>query len=168
VGKYWVCKRAVHAVGEAMECLGGSGYVEESGLPRLYREAPVNSIWEGSGNVICLDVLRALTREPDSAAAVGLELRAARGGDARLDAFVDGLIADLSRIDRQAAPVEARRLTGRLACALQASLLVRHAPAAVADAYVTSRIAGDHVAEVGTLAPTTDFESIIGRARVSG
>jgi putative acyl-CoA dehydrogenase len=168
VGKYWVCKRAVHAVGEAMECLGGSGYVEESGLPRLYREAPVNSIWEGSGNVICLDVLRALTREPDSAAAVGLELRAARGGDTRLDAFVDGLIADLSRIDRQAAPVEARRLTGRLACALQASLLVRHAPAAVADAYVASRIAGDHVAEFGTLSPATDFEPIIRRARVSG
>ncbi|NNL65831.1 MAG: isovaleryl-CoA dehydrogenase, partial [Myxococcales bacterium] len=130
VGKYWVCKRAPGMIYEAMECLGGNGYVEDSGLPRLYREAPVNAIWEGSGNVICLDVLRAMVREPDSVPALLGEIRLARGGDARLDAAVSGIEAMLARPEE--AERGARRLVERLALALQASLLVQHAPPAVA------------------------------------
>ncbi len=161
--KYWVCKRAVHATGEAMECLGGSGYVEDSGLPRLYREAPVNSIWEGSGNVMCLDVLRALGREPDCAEALRDELAEARGADPRLDAFVARLADDLARPEATA-PGLARRLVGRLATALQASLLVRAAPGPVADAYIASRVAADHGTEFGTLPAGLDLAAIIERA----
>src|SRR5207237_1633810 len=127
VAKFWVCKRAPTAVGEALECLGGNGYVEESGIPRLYREAPLNSIWEGSGNVICLDVLRALAKEPAAAEALLGELRAARGADRRLDAHMDSAEALLVRAEEG----QARRLVEALALALQGALLVHNAPHAV-------------------------------------
>src|SRR5207344_3555989 len=130
VGKYWVCKRAPAVVGEALECLGGNGYVEESGLPRLYRESPLNSIWEGSGNVIALDVVRAAIREPASVAALHAELAATAGADRALDAAVarlTQLLADLGP-DPEADQRGARRLSGLLARCLAGSLLVRHAP----------------------------------------
>jgi putative acyl-CoA dehydrogenase len=162
VAKHWVCKRAIAHTGEAMECLGGSGYVEESGLPRLYREAPVNSIWEGSGNVLCLDVLRALRKEPECADAVEAELDLARGANQHLDAFSSAVVSELRR------PIDdatgGRRLVSRLARALQASLLVRHAPASVADAFVASRIGGDDHGEFGTLPPGLDLAAIVERA----
>ena len=163
VAKYWINKRVPGHVFEAMECLGGAGYVEESILPRLYREAPLNGIWEGSGNVICLDVLRAMAREPDSLDAFLAELEAAHGGDARLDAAVDNLKAALT--DPEAAELRARRLVEAMALALQGALLVRHAPAAVADAFCAARLdgAGGHV--YGTLPPGLALEEIIERAR---
>jgi putative acyl-CoA dehydrogenase len=161
VGKYWVCKRAPQMIVEAMECLGGNGYVEESSLPRLYREAPVNAIWEGSGNVMCLDVLRAMVREPEVVPAFLDELRAARGGDRRLDGFVAELETELA--SPQDAERRARRLVGGLAVALQASLLVRGAPAAVADAFCASRLGGGGRG-FGTLAPGCDVAAILARA----
>jgi putative acyl-CoA dehydrogenase len=162
VGKYWVCKRAPQMIGEAMECLGGNGYVEESLLPRLYREAPVNSIWEGSGNVMCLDVLRAIVREPDSLPAFLAEVRLAAGGDRRLDARVSEIDDALSR-PADAEP-GARRIVESMAVVLQASLLVRHAPAAVADAFCASRLARDAGLAYGTLPSGTDCEAIAARA----
>jgi putative acyl-CoA dehydrogenase len=161
VAKYWVCKRAPVIVGEALECLGGNGYVEESGLPRLYREAPLNSIWEGSGNVNALDVLRAMAREPDAVAAVRQEAELARGGDLRLDAALDGLAEDLADVDESGA----RRLVERLALVLQASLLVRHAPHPVADAFCASRLGADRALGVGTLPPKADSAFLVERAR---
>ncbi len=162
--KYWICKRApVHAA-EALECLGGNGYVEEWPLARLYREAPLNSIWEGSGNVQCLDVLRALQKTPESLAALLAEVQRALGGDARLDAFADRLRDDLGRrMDPAGLETQARRLVERLALALQASLLVRHAPAAVADAFCATRLAGEGGRAFGTLPPETDFAAILER-----
>jgi putative acyl-CoA dehydrogenase len=161
VAKYWVCKRAPTVVAEALECLGGNGYVEESGMPRLYREAPLNSIWEGAGNVNSLDVLRAVAREPETLEAVRTELAAARGGDARLDAFLD-------RLDRELAvttdlEVRARRLVEAVALALQGALLVRNAPAPVADAFCASRLAGDWGNALGTLPAGLDLGPIIER-----
>ena len=138
--KYWVCKRTPQAIAEAMECLGGNGYVEESILPRLYREAPVNAIWEGSGNVICLDVLRALTREPACAPALLDEIRLAKGGDPRLDTWTARLETEL--VDPVDAELRARRTVERIALALQASLLVRYAPPFVADAFCAARLGG--------------------------
>jgi putative acyl-CoA dehydrogenase len=160
--KFWVCKRATPMVGEALECLGGAGYVEESSMPRLLREAPLNSIWEGSGNVICLDVLRALSREPRSLEAVLAELERARGGDKRLDAHLDKLGQELSRKD--AAEARSRRLVEMLALALQASLLVRHAPSAVADAFCATRIAGDWGRTFGALPDSADVAAILERS----
>jgi len=162
VGKYWVCKRAPAMIYEAMECLGGAGYVEESILPRLYREAPLNAIWEGSGNVMCLDVLRAIVREPDSLPALLDELRAARGADPRYDAAVADIERELARPED--AERRARRLVEALATALQAKLLLRNAPAAVADAFVAGRIAEPGHA-FGTLPVGVDFTSILARAR---
>jgi putative acyl-CoA dehydrogenase len=161
VAKYWVCKRVPGAIGEAMECLGGSGYVEESGLPRLYREAPVNAIWEGSGNVICLDVLRAMGREPGCVEALQDELRAARGGDRRLDAWTSALEAELARPDD--AEPRARRLVERMALGLQASLLVRFAPPEVADAFCAGRLAEGGLG-FGTLPPGLGLAAIVSRA----
>src|SRR3954453_12580253 len=126
LAKYWVCKRTPMMVAEALECLGGNGYVEESGLPLLFRESPLNSIWEGSGNVNALDVLRALTREPEVLEAWILEVGKARGGDPRLDRAVDDVLAMLGELgDPVALEVSARRLAGRMAACLQGSLLVR-------------------------------------------
>ena len=140
--KFWVCKRAPAVVGEALECLGGNGYVEDSGLPRLLREAPLNSIWEGSGNVIALDVLRALAREPAAAEAVLAEVDAAAGADGRLDAAAKRLRADLQELAATGDEAGGRRVAAGLALALQGSLLVRHAPAEVADAFCATRLDG--------------------------
>ncbi len=161
--KFWVCKRTAPHAAEATEVLGGNGYVEESGLPRLYREAPLNSIWEGSGNVMCLDVLRALLREPETGLALFNELETSAGADARLDAHVAQLRADLS--DVSDIEVRARRVVESMALALQGSLMVRHAPPAVADAFCASRLAGDRGHVFGTLPSGLDFGAIIERNR---
>jgi putative acyl-CoA dehydrogenase len=161
VGKYWVCKRQPAVVGEALECLGGNGYVEDSGLPRLYRDAPLNSIWEGSGNVQALDVLRTLGREPDSAEAFHAEVAAARGADRRFDAALDGLTATLR--DPEDAEGQARRTVERMALVLQASLLIRYAPAGTADAFCGSRL-GDGGYAFGTLPKGTGTAALIARA----
>ena len=160
IAKFWICKRAAPHVAEALECLGGNGYVEESGMPRLYREAPLNSIWEGSGNVICLDVLRALHKEPLARDALLAELRLSRGADRSLDAAIAAVETDLAKPDEALA----RRLVERLATTLQASLLVRHAPRAVADAFCATRIAGDHGYLFGTLPAAVDVDAILARA----
>jgi putative acyl-CoA dehydrogenase len=165
--KYWVCKRAPQAIAEAMECLGGGGYVEESNLPRLYREAPVNAIWEGSGNVICLDVLRALVREPECVPALLDEIRLAQGADRRLDAWAVKLEAELG--EREDAERRARRLVERIALALQASLLVRGAPGFVADAFCAARL-GDEGGiaglQFGALPRGVDCANLVERSRV--
>ncbi|MFF4395148.1 acyl-CoA dehydrogenase family protein [Streptomyces sp. NPDC001480] len=160
VGKYWVTKRGPAFTAEALECLGGNGYVEESGMPRHYREAPLLSIWEGSGNVNALDVLRALGREPATAEALFAELALASGADARLDAAVGRLKDRLP----EAEPAGARRLVEAMALALQASLLVRHAPSAVADAFCATRLGGDWGHAFGTLPGSADVDGILGRA----
>jgi len=160
IAKYWVCKRVAPLVGEALECLGGNGYVEESAMPRLYREAPLNSIWEGSGNVICLDVLRALHKEPQARDALVAELRLARGADRRLDRALDDSEAQLAKPEEPGA----RRLVESLALALQGALLARHAPAAVSDAFCATRLAGDHGYAFGTLPPGADAGAILARA----
>ena len=161
VGKYWVCKRGPAVAAEALECLGGNGYVEESGMPRLYREAPLNSIWEGSGNVNALDVLRALGREPTAVEAYFLELSAAAGGDARLDRAIADLRGELT--DLLDIEARARRLVERMAVLLQASLLVRYAPAAVSDAFCASRVGGDWGHAFGTLPAGVDTGAILSR-----
>jgi putative acyl-CoA dehydrogenase len=162
VAKYWVCKRAPSMIYEAMECLGGNGYVEDSGLPRLYREAPVNAIWEGSGNVICLDVLRAIVHEPESLAALLGEIRQAAGASRTLDAWITDLDRELA--DGENLEQRARIVVERLALALQASLLVRNAPAAVADAFCASRLSGGVGGVFGTLPNGTDSRAILKRA----
>ena len=149
-------------IAEALECLGGNGYVEESILPRLYREAPVNSIWEGTGNVVCLDVLRALTREPDSLEALLAELHRARGADLRLDGRLVRLSNALS--DQNALEPRARQLVEQLALALQASVLVQHAPAAVADAFCVSRLSDNPGRQFGSLPNGFDLAAICARA----
>ena len=163
VVKYWVCKRAPAHAAEALECLGGNGYVEESMMPRLYREAPVNSIWEGSGNVICLDVLRAMGQSPESVEAFFAEVGRAGGSDPRLDAFVADLRRELADFD--AVETRARRIVERMALALQGSLLVRHADPAVADAFCASRLGGDAGLAFGTLPRGLDLRRIVERAR---
>ncbi len=161
VGKYWVTKRGPAVAAEALECLGGNGYVEDSGMPRLYREAPLNSVWEGSGNVNALDVLRAMTRSPESVDAFFGEVDRARGADPRLDDAVVGLRAGLSDLDDLES--RARRLVERMALVLQGSLLVRHAPPAVADAFCASRLAGDWGHAFGTLPKGVDTKAISAR-----
>jgi putative acyl-CoA dehydrogenase len=161
LGKSWVCKRTPAMVAEAMECLGGAGYVEENGLARLYREAPLNSIWEGSGNVNALDVLRAMVREPGSLAAVGKELALVRGHDAVLDARIDEVEGYAALAAREDAPWQARRIVERLALTLQAALLIQHSPEAVSHAFLASRLRADHGGMFGTLSPD------VGAARVA-
>ncbi|MQA86757.1 MAG: isovaleryl-CoA dehydrogenase [Streptosporangiales bacterium] len=163
VSKYWVCKRAAVHAAEALECLGGNGYVEDSGMPRLYREVPLNSIWEGSGNVAALDVLRAMIRQPESVDAFLAELDAAAGADARLDAAVRRVRGELA--DAADAEVRARRLVEAMAMALQGSLLVRYAHPAVADAFCASRLDGDWGHAFGTLPPGVDMKPIIETSR---
>ncbi len=163
VSKYWVCKRAPGHAAEALECLGGNGYVEESGMPRLYREAPLMSIWEGSGNVSALDALRAMANQPESVEVFFAELDLAAGADARLNAAVARLHKELS--DLEHVQFRARRVVESMALALQGSLLVRHGPAAVADAFCASRLDGDRGVAFGTLPAGTDTGSIVDRAR---
>lgn len=159
--KYWVCKRAPSHIFEALECLGGNGFVEESPMPRHYREAPLNSIWEGSGNVNALDISRAISREPETLEAVLTEIRKGRGGDRRLDAFIGSLETDLKQKDLNA--IEARRLAERLALALQGSLVVQHSPSFVADAFLASRLSGDWGKTFGTLPSNVNFDAVIER-----
>ncbi|MFC5144348.1 acyl-CoA dehydrogenase family protein [Streptomyces aureoversilis] len=164
-GKYWVCKRGAAHAAEALECLGGNGYVEESGMPRLYREAPLLSIWEGSGNVAALDVLRALAKEPAALDAYFAEVGEAAGADPRLDAAaarLRDLLGELS--DPGRAQLLARRLAEQLTLVLQGSLLVRHSTPAVADAFCASRLGGDWGNAFGTLPPGTDLGPILDRA----
>ncbi|WP_030316964.1 acyl-CoA dehydrogenase family protein [Streptomyces flavochromogenes] len=165
VTKYWVCKRAPAHAAEALECLGGNGYVEDSGLPRLYRESPLPSIWEGSGNVAALDVLRAMARQPQAVEAFFAEVDLGAGADRRLDAAVAGLRKDLAGlVDPDAAAYGARRLVERLALVLQGSLLVRHGNPAVADAFCASRLDGDRGLAFGTLPSGVDTAAIIARS----
>lgn len=163
--KFFVCKRTPGVVAEAMEVLGGNGYVEESVLPRLYRQSPLNSIWEGSGNVIALDVLRAMERDSASVAAVLAEVEAAAGADDRFDAAVARLRAELA--DPADLPLRARRVAGQLALCLQGSLLLQHAPGAVADAFCATRLAGDWGSVLGTLPAGTAVTEIVDRAVVA-
>jgi putative acyl-CoA dehydrogenase len=161
VAKYHVCKRAPGHAYEALECFGGNGYVEASGMPRLYREAPLASIWEGSGNVMALDVLRALGRTPAALDALLAEVDEAAGADHRLDAFVTATRNELT--DPEALESRARRVVEHLALCLQGSLLVRHAPPAVADAFCAARLAGDAGLSYGTLPPGVDAKAIVER-----
>jgi putative acyl-CoA dehydrogenase len=165
--KYWICKRGpAHAV-EALECLGGNGYVEESGMPRLYRESPLSSIWEGSGNVQCLDVLRAMIRHPESVEAFAAEVGEGAVAEPRLDEFGRKLRDDLSS-DPGTLETRARSLVERMALALQASLLVRFGDPAVADAFCASRLDGDWGRAFGTLPSGTDFKRIVERHTPEG
>ncbi|MEX0429176.1 acyl-CoA dehydrogenase family protein [Nocardioides sp. DS6] len=165
LAKFWVCKRTPAMVAEALECLGGNGYVEESGLPLLYREAPLNSVWEGSGNVNALDVLRALGREPEALDAWITEVGLARGADARLDRAIEETLELLGTLMGSPDALEgsARRLAGRMAAVLQGSLLVRFAPTEVADVFCASRLAGGHGGTYGML-DRGDLASILARA----
>jgi len=161
--KYHVCKLAPAHAAEALECLGGNGYIEESGMPRLYREAPLQSIWEGSGNVAALDALRALTRQPEAAEAFFAELDQARGADRRLDDAIERLKKDAADPSEHAA----RRLAESLAVTLQASLLVRHGHPAVADAFTATRLSGEGGRAYGTLPHGTRIQDIMPRATPS-
>jgi putative acyl-CoA dehydrogenase len=164
VMKYWICKRATAHAAEALECLGGNGYVEESPLPQLLRDAPLNGIWEGSGNVISLDVLRALAREPDGLPAFLAECERGRGGDRRLDAHLDALPATLADLAGPDAQWRARHAVEALALAFQASLLVRHAPPAVADAFCAGRLGEGRGRVYGTLPAGVDGDAIVARS----
>ncbi len=175
VSKYWVSKRAAAHAAEALECLGGNGFVEDSGMPLLYRDAPLNSIWEGSGNVAALDVLRAIVKEPDGLPAFLAECELAAGAEPRLDAHLaelkDRIHATFTGAEGDSAQQRlydsqfgARRLVEDLALALQASLLVRHAPAPVADAFCAGRLTGEHGRVYGTLPAGVDARAIIDRA----
>jgi len=159
VVKYWLCKRAPGHAAEALECLGGNGFIEESGMPRLFRQSPVNGVWEGSGNVICLDVLRAMRRSPEAVEAFIAELGLAAGADARFDAALASLPAGLEG----ASEAGVRRMVERMAVLLQASLLLRFAPSFVADGFVAARIA-DPGAAYGSLPPGVDCDAIVARA----
>ncbi|HLW53564.1 MAG TPA: acyl-CoA dehydrogenase family protein [Candidatus Angelobacter sp.] len=168
ISKYWLCKRVPVHVGEALECLGGNGYVEESIMPRLYREAPLYSIWEGSGNVICLDILRALSRQPEAADALEQEFRSAAGHDQRLERYLAGVQADLranikenSKDGDVGNEGQARRLAERLAIALQVCLVARHSSSAVGDAFIASRVAADHGHIFGTLPSSANTKEIL-------
>jgi putative acyl-CoA dehydrogenase len=162
LAKYWICKRGPGHAAEAMECLGGNGFVEDSGLPRVYRQQPLLSIWEGSGNVVCLDVLRAIRREPDTVEALLEEIRLA--DEARVTACAEAALRAAATGDGLD-EAGARRLAERLALALQASLLVRHSPAAVADAFLASRLDGEGGFAYGTLPSRAGLASIVERHR---
>ena len=162
VGKYWICKRTPQHAYEAMECIGGSGVMEDSPFPRLFRESPVNAIWEGSGNVQCLDVLRAMQKTPDVVQAFFQEVARARGGHAQLDRYVADLqsaFTDLSELEYRA-----RDLVGRMALAVQAALLVQHAPSVVSDAFCASRLSGGSHHHYGTLPRGVDCAALMARA----
>jgi putative acyl-CoA dehydrogenase len=160
--KFWICKRAPFVAFEAMEVLGGSGYIEESIMPRLYREAPVNSIWEGSGNVMCLDVLRAIRRTQSIGDVLLRELDV--GGDPNLKAFSARLMARLTGPECND-EAQGRALTRDLVLALQAALLIKHAPTAIADAFCASRLAGEGSDVFGLLPRSVDARAIAERAR---
>ena len=162
VCKYWVCKRGPNMVYEALECHGGDGYIEDGPMPRLYREAVVSSVWEGSGNVICLDVLKTIVREPASVPAFLEEVGKAKGADRRFDAFYQKIEAELA--NTQDAEMRGRRIVDAMAVAYQASLLVQHAPPCVSDAFCAARLEDGDRGVYGALPPDTQFERIIERA----
>ena len=163
IGKYWICKRTATFVNEAQECLGGIGYVEENTMPRMYRQAPLNSIWEGSGNVQCLDVLRAMSKEPETKQALFDELKSAVGKNAYFDVFVSELSKDFS--DADSTEIRSRLLTEQTALALQATVLLNSEDEQIsilAASFCESRLAGHHGLAFGTLPASTAFERIIG------
>lgn len=164
VAKYWACKRAPQFVAEALECHGGNGFIADHFMERLYREAPLNGIWEGTGNVICLDVLRSMQREPETISAFLGEVRKARGADGRLDAFTDEVERRLSKLN-EFEPV-ARRVVEMMAFALQGSLLVRYSTPAVADAFCATRLDGDWGRAFGTMPKGLDTHAIVDRSRI--
>jgi putative acyl-CoA dehydrogenase len=167
VSKYWICKRGPEHAYEALECLGGNGYTEAFPLARRYREQPVMAVWEGSGNVIALDVLRALTREPHSYEAFDAEVGLAAGASLAFDAHLAEtrkLVSSVAGSEVDAASRQARRLVAELALSLQASLLIRNAPAAVSDAFVESRLGPDRAHLYGELASSADLPAIVERA----
>ncbi|HUC58681.1 MAG TPA: acyl-CoA dehydrogenase family protein [Streptosporangiaceae bacterium] len=171
--KHWVCKRTPLIVGEALECLGGNGYVEESVLPRLYRDAPLNSIWEGSGNVTALDLLRALSRSPAGLDSLRAELATGAGTDRRFDRASDRLFAELAALssaDRQSGQLQARRLAGLLTVTLQGLLMQKYSPVAVSDAFLATRLAGAGAlggpgASFGMLPDTLELMPVLDRVR---
>jgi putative acyl-CoA dehydrogenase len=165
VTKYWLCKRLASHTVEALECLGGNGYVEESGMPRLYREAPLISIWEGSGNVAALDTLRAMVKEPQTIEAFFGELELAAGADARYDDAMAMLRKEFA--DPEDLQYRARHVVERMALLLQGSLLVRHGDPAVADAFAASRLGRDWGGAYGTLPRGLDTATILERARLA-
>jgi putative acyl-CoA dehydrogenase len=160
VAKYWLNKRVISHVAECMECHGGAGYVEEWPIARFYRQAPLNGIWEGSGNVICLDVLRALARNPESADVLITELRLAAGENP----VFDNAVVELESALRQPAEAHARRIAGKMALLLEASLMLRHAPPADSDLFCQSRLGAEPVAAYGALPGKGDVDPIIARA----
>jgi putative acyl-CoA dehydrogenase len=164
VTKYWLCKRFSSHAAESLECLGGNGYIEDSGMPRLYREAPLVSIWEGSGNVAALDTLRAMVKEPETIEAFFGELDLAAGADPRYDDAVALLRKEFADLDDM--QYRARRIVERMALALQGSLLLRHGDPAVSDAFNASRLSGDWGVAYGTLPTGLDTAAILDRARV--
>ena len=164
--KYWVCKRATPHAGEAMECLGGNGYAEESGMPRLYREAPLMGIWEGSGNVSALDTLRAMATRPECVEVLFDELAITAGHDPRLDAHVQQLRDDLA--DLETIEYRARKVAEDISLALQGSLLVRHGHPAVAEAFLATRMGGQWGGAFGTLPTGLDLAPILERCMVKG
>ncbi|WP_239025305.1 acyl-CoA dehydrogenase family protein [Rhodoligotrophos defluvii] len=164
VAKYWASKRASMHVAEAMECHGGNGFIADHLMERLYREAPLNSIWEGTGNVICLDVLRAMQREPETVGVLIDEIEQARGANTHLDRTVDTLKHELA--NPAGLETTMRRTVETMACAIQASLLLRYAPPAVADAFCATRLAGHWGQAFGTLPAGVDKHAIIERARI--
>jgi putative acyl-CoA dehydrogenase len=163
VTKYWVCKRGAPLAAEALECLGGNGYIEEAPMAQFYRDIQIGTVWEGSGNVVALDVLRAMAREPEALSAFLVECELAAGVDARLDRHLDGVRASLASLADGDPEWRARRLVEDMAIALQASLLLRDAPPAVADAFCAGRL-GDGGRAFGTLPGTVDAEAILERA----
>src|SRR5262245_44791450 len=164
VAKYWTCKRAPQFVAEALECHGGNGFIADHLMERLYREAPLNGIWEGTGNVICLDVLRGMQREPGTIEAFLSEVAKGRGANAQLDEFATDLGKRLT--DHAGLEPVARRIVEMMAVALQASLLVRYSSAAVADAFCATRLTGDWGHAFGTLPQGLDTQAILDRSRI--
>lgn len=162
VGKYWICKRAPAFTYEAMECIGGSGVMEDCMMPRIYREAPINAIWEGSGNVQCLDVLRVMQKTPDAVAAFFAEVGKAQGGNRLLDTHITELQREIS--DLEEIEFRARDLVDRMALALQGALLVQHAPAAVSEAFCASRLGSSGHHQIGVLPRGTDCAALFRRA----
>ncbi|MGB3410641.1 MAG: acyl-CoA dehydrogenase family protein [Microthrixaceae bacterium] len=160
--KYWTCKRAPQHAAEALECFGGAGFIEESGMPRLFRQSPLNGVWEGSGNVICLDVLRALGRSPESLEVFWDEVQTSGGGDPRIDSAASKLRSELA--DDAGLEARARRLVESMAVLFEASQMVQSAPTSLSDAFCNSRLGGDAGLAFGTLPTGADFESIIERA----
>jgi len=163
IGKYWICKRCPPFVAEALECLGGNGYVEDFDMARLFRQSPLNAIWEGSSNIQCLDVLRALGKQPETREAVFAELDAVRGGNRVLDGETASLRKLVAEEDGDMEG-RSRRLVERMGMALQGACLVRAGNVAIADAFCESRIGRGHGVAFGTLASNAPMEALIERA----